>query len=582
PFARDLFFAYGSQDRFTVFTGLYARAIVWLGLPNAAALLLGLAHVVWLAGVAWLLRGILAGAFFWAGVVLVATLPATYGSLGLLSYGESFLTARVWSEAFSLLAIGCILRGHRATALLAVALAAAMHPVIAFAAALFVFAYGFALRQQVWLAGIASLLVLVLGQAGMAPFASLGQKMDPLWLGLSVIRSPFVFLDHWQSGEYREPLFFALLLSAAALASAADHRRLWWAALAVVVGGMGLAWLAVYWPGVVLIQMQPWRVLWLVKILAIAAGVRLVQEFWPVSSYCRLLLGGLVACVFTLDSTGLASAVPLLALLVARRRFAVEPAVPVWLRRIGWLAVGAVVLESVFWQLRLAAGSFDFGDPGLARLAVADCLFIFSKEGGWIVFPVLVLTVWWLLHHRPAFGLGLLAASTAVLAYFAAHWQRHSPDQVLLDELRETGHPQLSAIIGPGHLTYWGNGLEHLWFVLHRGSYASFHQAAGTIFYRQTAIEAERRISRLKKLGLPDARFDWLPPVDKQEAEVPVSLGGLIHVCHDPILDFVVLAQSVPGAEPLLTFSLHRPEPKYRLYACAALRALPDPFPAGG
>lgn len=61
PFAKDLFFAYGSQDSFTAFTRIYALAIDHIGLPTAAAVLLGLAHVVWVAAVAWLLRGVVAG-----------------------------------------------------------------------------------------------------------------------------------------------------------------------------------------------------------------------------------------------------------------------------------------------------------------------------------------------------------------------------------------------------------------------------------------------------------------------------------------------------------------------------------------
>ena len=33
PFAKDLFFAFGSQDQFTVFTGIYSQVVQMLGLP---------------------------------------------------------------------------------------------------------------------------------------------------------------------------------------------------------------------------------------------------------------------------------------------------------------------------------------------------------------------------------------------------------------------------------------------------------------------------------------------------------------------------------------------------------------------
>ena len=98
PFSRDLFFAYGSQDGFTLFTAIYALAIEKLGLPVASTLLLATAHVAWLAAAAFLLRAFLAGLAFWLALILVAMLPGGYGSGGVLAYGESFLTARIWAE----------------------------------------------------------------------------------------------------------------------------------------------------------------------------------------------------------------------------------------------------------------------------------------------------------------------------------------------------------------------------------------------------------------------------------------------------------------------------------------------------
>ncbi len=119
-----------------------------------------------------------------------------------------------------------------------------------------------------------------------------------------------------------------------------------------------------------------------------------------------------------------------------------------------------------------------------------------------------------------------------------------------------------------------------LWLVLHRGSYASPQQAAGIIFSRLTAIEAERRLARLKRLGYTDSRFDRAPKAIAQPTTTAVNLDGLIHACHDPILDFVVLPRVVVGAIPKTTVRLPPSEGIYHLYACASLRLLPDPFPA--
>jgi hypothetical protein len=208
PFAQDLFFAYGSQDSFTAFTGIYSLAIQELGLPIASMALLGMAHLAWVAAAAFLLRGILSGLAFWQALILLAVLPATYGSMGIFSYGETFVTARIWAEPPALLAVACILRGYRIVAIVSLAFAVAMHPVIAFPAVVFVFFFGFHGRQQ--------LLAFAVGLAGWAildaleirPFVYLTKAMDPLWLSLSIERSPFVFLDHWTWEERLEPIFF--------------------------------------------------------------------------------------------------------------------------------------------------------------------------------------------------------------------------------------------------------------------------------------------------------------------------------------------------------------------------------------
>ena len=128
--------------------GSMRLAIKELGLPIAARLLLGLAHLAWFSAAAWLLRGVLSGPYYWLALVFVAVLPGGYGAFGIFAYGEPFLTARIWAEPAALLAVACILRGRRIAAVVSLAFAAAMHPVMAFPAALFVFFFGLRVRQQ--------------------------------------------------------------------------------------------------------------------------------------------------------------------------------------------------------------------------------------------------------------------------------------------------------------------------------------------------------------------------------------------------------------------------------------------------
>lgn len=579
PFARDLFFAYGSQDQFTVFTGIYSQAVQRLGLPEASALLFGVAHVAWLASVSWLLRGLLGGPAFWSALILIVVLPAGYGSSGVFSYGEAFLTARLWAEPPALIAVACIIRGHRISALACLVFAAAMHPVIAFPAALFVLFFGFRGRQQVVfiLASFAGLAIL--RTVGILPFADLTQTMDRLWLDLAKDRSPWVFLDCWQAGEFQEPFFLALLLAVAAQGCAPQSRRVYGCGLGVFTVGMGLATLAVFWPGIVLIQMQAWRALWLVKILAIAAAVAWVQDTWRISPFSRLLVGGLAVGALTLDGTGLACIAAFAVLAIVRHRFALEPRLPIWLSRLAWGVIALVIGETIFWELRLALPLFDFNDTQLSRLLLADRLLIIDKQFGWLIIPPLLLGIRLLLQRRPGSRLWLMIFSGALLIFFGSHWAAGWSHLAEEEAFGERGHAELSAIIGREHLVHWSGGAPTLWLVLHRGSYASIMQTAGIIFSRQTAIEAERRLARLKSAGLPESTLNWRRRTHTLPMP-PITRSGLIHLCHDPILDFVVLPQQVAETAPMATVRAASSEEKYHVHACALLRAFPDPLSA--
>jgi hypothetical protein len=580
PFAKDLFFAYGSQDGFTAFTWIYALAIQKLGLPLASKLLLGLAHLAWFVAAAWLLRGVLRTPHCWLALVLVAALPGTYGAFGIFAYGESFLTARIWAEPAALLAVACILRGRRIAAVVSLAFAAAMHPVMAFPSALFLFIFGLRARHQLILAlaGVATLALLVFLEV--PPFANLTKTMDPQWLSLSVDRSPFVFVDHWSADEISESIFLAILVATAALGSTREGSRLWCSALGVFLAGMGLSLLVVYWPGVLLIQMQPWRVLWLTKILAVVAGMFLVQETWSISAYSRLLVGALVACALVAGGVGTVGAALLSALILARHRFALEVRLPLSLVPLVWGAIGLVVCGKIVSTVLLTSISLDVTASSISEVPLSNRLFSICKESGWFIFPPLMLGLWWLLQNRPTTRRWLLLLVGTCALLFGGHWQRTSTAQANEEYLQEAGHRELASIIQPDHLVYWGAGHHLLWLVLHRGSYASQQQAAGIVFSRRTALEANRRLARLARLGLPDSRFGWEDAPSDKAPELAANLDGLIHVCHDPLLDFVVLPQLVAGAIPSTSISLHPSAPKYHLYACALLRAVPDPFPS--
>ena len=576
-FTDDLFFAFGSQDDFTWFTAAYGCATQQLGLPRASVALLAIGQSAWLAAAAWLLRKNLAGFSYWLALILLIAIPRGYGSQNLLRYAEPFLTARVWAEALTLLGVAFAVRGRYGIATLVSLLAASLHPIIALAGIMFIgccvwqdFARVF---PRLCIAASAVLLTLAFEAVLFLPV------MDETWLNLALDRTPFTFLAAWESNEYFEPLLLVTVLALAAFCDGKEWQRFWIAGFGVFLCGAVLSLLPIAWPVALLVQMQPWRVLWLIKVLAIVAGARLVCRYAPGSPLNRLLIGAFLACALNIDQLpSLLGAMFLAVLFWLHSQRGFSPHIPSSLRRLSWAVLLGVVVAKVLSLAQLAPVKQDlWGSTGEA-LSEADHLFAYAEDLGWFIFPSLLALLFWIIMQRPRLVHYALILVLGGLAFAVTHWDGRTAAQRSEEAIWVTGIPELARILEPDDLVYWSGGYTHLWFGLRRGNYASRDQAAGLVFSRQTAIEAKRRLGRLARLGVSDAQFSWFP---KQTSEAPVqpSLPGLIHVCHDPILDYVVLPTVLPEAR-IVSFKLYDTQRLlYQVYDCALLRHLPDPYP---
>jgi hypothetical protein len=119
-FEHDLFFAFGSQDDYTLFTPAYAWLGRQAGLGNAAFVLLVAAQCLWAFAAIRIARQWLQGLFLVAGLALLFALPGQYGHDPVFRYAESFLTARVWAECLVLNGLAATLAGRSGLAAAAV------------------------------------------------------------------------------------------------------------------------------------------------------------------------------------------------------------------------------------------------------------------------------------------------------------------------------------------------------------------------------------------------------------------------------------------------------------------------------
>lgn len=128
--------------------------------------------------------------------------------------------------------------------------------------------------------------------------------------------------------------------------------------------------------------------------------------------------------------------------------------------------------------------------------------------------------------------------------------------------------PSFSRVIPASAVVYWEDDVQMTWFGLGRANYASLNQTVGLIFNRQTAIEGKRRVDRLAALGVKDGIF----APERNQATLPEgSFAGLVHVCHDPALDYVILSKSYGKSVIAQHFDTLASQ-RFYLYDCAWLR----------
>ena len=573
-YGKDLFFLYGSQDDFTVFSSIYAAFIRLFGLDGAILALLLAGYALWFGSAMLLANRLLRGFPFWLGLVLVVAMPRSYGNV-ILEYAELYLTPRLIAEGLTLLSIALLLKGKKLFSLAALVTAFTMHPLMALGGATFVGLYHACDRPRVALGigALASAAVLLLAWSGISPFDRLFSVMDAEWLHLSMARSPYVFWDEWRYEEWgnRALLTFSLL-AAAAGAAKGRQRRIFLLPLMIGAAALLLFWLGTsVFHNVLLIQLQAWRWLWLTQLFSYFAAAWLVGEFWQRDRVSRLLLLGFLSAWLTLASIG-----GLLAVLVC--------GLFIWHARRGKAIVIPDGLANLLYVLPFSAAAWwlanawmEATSSALMKTPESQTLEFgllwsmqFLSAGGGVIAVLIFLAVWrYGADHRKSVHLAAVAGVVFLLMLSLTFWdQRGAQPRFYAQQALQDPMPSFSRVIPVGAVVYWEDDVQMTWFGLGRASYASLIQTVGLIFNRQTAIEGKRRVDRLAALGVEDGIF---VPEGNQASLPEGSFAGLVHVCHDLALDYVILSKNFGVG--VIERHFEKMTGKYfYLYDCALLR----------
>lgn len=534
--ADDLYFRYGSQDAFTIFSALYAPLVGLVG-PGVAHLIGSVAGAaLWVLALVVFTTAAFAGRGAWfAAVVGAIVLNAHYGGHSVFGYGEVFLTPRLYAEAFVLLGLGLALRGRPGFAAAALLTAAALHPLMALVGiGVLILQYAFT-ERRVWLAvGVGAIVGLALAMAGIEPFARVWKVFDPQWFAIIYDRSRLAFETRWGWADGVQVAGTFCVLFAMAQRAPPQLRRMLWALLVVSALGVAASVLGADLARNVLIaNLQLWRALWLATLCANAC---------------------LPVLFLTAPRTGVAREMLLLALVAGgASTFLWVPSLVFW---------GLAIIASLALLLEVRTGA---GLGGVARVALrviavallglgvvavsvetgAD-LFLQDLLSLAIVAGIVALVV---CAPRIRSRAVLLALAVLALGVSAARFDARSQWQLFIEA--PDAPADLVRFVGDAHDIYWESGPELLWFKLRRPSYFSCVQGAGGIFYRDTAVAYQHRLDALKPLmtrdvtGKPNAvcSFDGMPPTTR-----PATPAAIADACKRlPELDELVLMQPVRG-----------------------------------
>lgn len=589
---RDLFFAFGSQDQFTLFTRFYAPLVDGIGLPAASFVVVLAGQILWLSG-AVALAGRLAGRGpeMLAGLLLLAVLPGSYGGWQTFAFAEGFATPRLLAEALGLWALWALTGGRMFVATVFVVASGLLHPIMAMTAALVGWIF-LALRDPRWLVlavlgGLAGLAGLLLG---VAPFDRALTTMDAEWLALVERRNAYLFPGLWRQTDWsRLTVMVTMALAAAALLTG-WRRALVLAPAVAAMFGVGITWIgADLLHNVLLIQLQFYRAMWLLGVIAyLGAGVLLVR-IWALRedgyAIVAFLAVGLFVAFTLLPTVGTALFAAGLAFAVLRSWGRLGPlpgparAVPVLLAIL--LGAGLLVFRGITIARKIEAAAGGVPTEIFAVVTVIDVA----------VISVAVLVA---ARYRPRAALQAVPAVAVLLALGAVlTWDRRDTWSSVAMSHSPALPPSWS--LPADTQIFWENDTTYPWFVLGRPSYVSVTQGAGIAFIRDTALAFGRRIDVVQPL-MQIEMTDIYRRESAAHGELPsLDRAALTAACsRDPVLGALVLSRAVEGSyravwePPVAQHDEWRaqrgipqtPVRRYYLYRCDDLRA--DAPAAGG
>jgi hypothetical protein len=482
--SQDVFLRFGSQDRFTIFSPLYAGTIHLVGAERAAAALTLAFQLALFAGAWALARSVMPRALALLGVLILIAVPGYYGPDRVFSCVEAFMTPRMAAEALVLGGIAGALCERRLLAALLIGAAALLHPIMAAAGIAALLAMYVALPYPRRALKLAIAIAAALAVAAFAmPAGSAWGRFDEAWWTLIRDRSPYLFLSHWTLDDWaRVAVTLATLWIGGIILPDAKARVLCRAAALTTVGGIALTGFAcdlLHW--VLLTQLQPWRWQWLGTAAAAVTLPAIIRAGWQSADLGRtttLLL--LAAWIFAWNSYALASAAAAVGSLAFMRRCTAREARLLFFGACGMLAL------AIAWRV---ASNLEFTDAHYLDLNIPLRIrqaMSFARDGS--APAALLALAWWLALEARGRAASMTLMLLAAAAASGCLWL--APQAWASWTAREYPPPRVQEfapfrdLVPRGAEVFWAESPLGTWLILDRPSYLSVAQTSGMVFSR--------------------------------------------------------------------------------------------------
>lgn len=577
--ATDLYLQNTSQDRFTLFSPLYAWWIELLGLENAARILT-LLFTIWFLTAAWGFARAVAGRdAAWAAVAFLLIAEGSYGGSGVFRLLDPFLTARLPAEALIVTALACQARGMRWLGVSLALGAMLIHPLMGLPGLLIVLCLWLPNRAGVLGAVVGVLATLAIAEAAvdLSYVSHVLTVMDAPWLDVVRERSQFLFLQLWSMRDWETNVQPFLYLGFTAIAVPEERIRKLCAA-AALVGAAGLVVALIgglVGPVALLVQGQAWRWVWIAvlvsEVLLPYTAMRVGRE-----EKCGPLCALLLVCGWTLPGIDGAVCIGLAWMLWLARPHIHSLAAAYFRYAFAALAAAIGVWILIKWR---AIVSSPNPPSDLAPLRVTQIQQFFALK---ITAVLLAALVWWAL--RIARKTRVFIVLSAILAGFSAliFPTAFSQPRTIAPPVDTQEFADWEKVIPPTSTVLVTPPRDlgaFVWFTLNRPNYLTLDQSAGVVFSRATALEIRRRSEVL--LPLMDEDWKILTRLrdraggGRKKPAIARSLTrkNLTHICADPQLGFVISPQKI-GFDPI-----RHEHPgiwkDWNLYDCREVRSAP-------